>query len=632
MNEILTNGAEIKNRIILEINKANQNIFVAMAWFTDRDIANAIINAKNRNLNIDIILSSNIQNETIKVMFEDALIMVHAFQTGDARGIMHHKFCLIDNRISINGSYNFSYNASTNNVENIQISDDRNIYTQLLSEFERLKYNIDHNIDMNISTDIPINQPVIQQVANPVNIIDTFAQQLHNLVYSSSQISAEEYKRKGYNTSKESKGNIDIFRTEYHNIKEEIKAFATEEGLNNRKNILTSNISNAYESTKINLENEKHDKIEQEKRNSELDIRQIKDKIRIIKDEKVIFESGNSNTGEKGLLQINNEIEKNKSQIKALEQTFIIKKFWSFGNIFILLLLLIFGFYLSVFFGSAFYKILFEDNVIKASLEAGVNPGTPQLVDANAITKIFRMQGFIFGIVATIFFLFPVLLSNVKLLGSKDKRINNLLFWVGLFIFDVVVAAMIAKNTDEIKSLLAGTVSDMQFWEVIKLGEFYMIFMFGTIPLIIAHYLIENIITAYDKSKKEKVDAEKHRTIQLLEDDMIDLVSEKEKLTSKVNEKNELISEHENNVLKLETDLNNLHNRTEGHFSELQRQIRAIYDDFNSKIISGKIFTDVILGSVISTYKSGFVEFLPEYYASNQVADRVRDIEQVISN
>jgi hypothetical protein len=38
---------------------ANDSIRIAVAWFTDRDIANAIINAKNKNLIVDIILSSN---------------------------------------------------------------------------------------------------------------------------------------------------------------------------------------------------------------------------------------------------------------------------------------------------------------------------------------------------------------------------------------------------------------------------------------------------------------------------------------------------------------------------------------------------------------------------------------------
>jgi phosphatidylserine/phosphatidylglycerophosphate/cardiolipin synthase-like enzyme len=119
MNDILTNGTEIKQRIISEIQKANNSIFLAMAWFTDRDIANAIIDAKNNDVFIDVILSSNSQNETVKQMFKAANISIHAFETGDERGMMHHKFCLIDSKISINGSYNYSYNASNNNVENI---------------------------------------------------------------------------------------------------------------------------------------------------------------------------------------------------------------------------------------------------------------------------------------------------------------------------------------------------------------------------------------------------------------------------------------------------------------------------------------------------------------------------------
>ena len=116
MNDIITNGTEIKQRIISEINNANQSIYLAMAYFTDRDIAMAIVGAKTRNVTVDVILSSNSQNDTVKLMLIGANIIVHAFETGDTRGIMHHKFCLIDNNITINGSYNYSINASNNNV------------------------------------------------------------------------------------------------------------------------------------------------------------------------------------------------------------------------------------------------------------------------------------------------------------------------------------------------------------------------------------------------------------------------------------------------------------------------------------------------------------------------------------
>jgi hypothetical protein len=305
MNDLITNGTEIKQRIISEINNAKQCIYVAMAWFTDRDIAMAIIEAKKRNLTVDIILSSNAQNETVKLMLKGAGISVYAFDAGDARGIMHHKFCLIDDSISINGSYNYSLNASNNNVENIQISDDTTTYSQFLLEFERLRYNIDHNISVNQA--VPVSETKIRQVW-PINAIDTFSQQLHNLVYSAAQIDTEKYKENGYNTSKESQGNIDIFRTEYNNIKERIRTYATDEGLGSMKNVLTSNISISFESLKANLETEKQEKINVEKRNNELEKRQVSDKILGLKQEKSILESGNQNTSEKGLLQINKEI------------------------------------------------------------------------------------------------------------------------------------------------------------------------------------------------------------------------------------------------------------------------------------------------------------------------------------
>jgi phosphatidylserine/phosphatidylglycerophosphate/cardiolipin synthase-like enzyme len=178
MNEILTNGTDIKRRIIAEIDKATYCIYLAMAFFTDRDIASAIIAAKNRDVQVEIILSSNAQNETVKRMFRESNIRVHAFNTGDERGVMHHKFCLIDKKISINGSFNYSYNASTNNVENIQVSDDSHTYSQFFAEFERLRYNIDNNIDVNASTQICNDM----HRDRPTNQIDDFYKSLSNMV------------------------------------------------------------------------------------------------------------------------------------------------------------------------------------------------------------------------------------------------------------------------------------------------------------------------------------------------------------------------------------------------------------------------------------------------------------------
>lgn len=630
MNDLLTNGTEIKQRIISEISKANQCIYVAMAWFTDRDIAKAIIEAKNRSVSVDIILSSNVQNETVKLMLKGAGISVHAFETGDPRGMMHHKFCLIDNKISINGSYNYSFNASTNNVENIQISDDVSMYSQFLAEFERMKYNIDHQISVNQTNQMTGNNNNPKNP--PLNVIDTFSQQLHNLVYTAAQIDTDKYRETGYETSKKNKGDVSIFRAEYNHIKEKIRTFATDEGLGSVKNILTGNITIAYESMKTNLETEEDEQIKSEKRNNELEKRQVLEKISVLKEEKVLFESGNQNTGEKGLLQINKEIEKNKLERKTLEQSFVVKRFWSVGTVLVCLALSVFVFYLSVFFASAVYKVFFEGNVIRASLEAGINPGIPQLVDANAIIKIFKQQGLLFGIIAGLFFLIPVLLSNLKILGSENKIVNGLLFWVGLLIFDILVSTMVAFNADEIKNLLVGRESTLQIWEVIKLGEFWLIFVFGMFPLTLTHYLIDYIYKSYKKSQRDIVDAEKNRKIQFLDEEMIDLLAEKERLSSKIKEKDDAIIESNTRILALEKEMNSAQTQIENKYSELKRQIKSIYDDFSARITSGRIFTEVVLDSVVTAYKSGFIEFLPEFYASGEVATRVKEIEVATIN
>ena len=625
MNDLITNGTQIKQRIISEINNAEHSIKIAMAYFTDRDIAMSIVEAKNKKIKVDIILSSNAQNETVKLILKGAGVNVHAFNTGDPRGIMHHKFCLIDNKTSINGSYNYSLNASTNNVENIQVSDDLSTYNQFDSEFERLKFKIENQIDVAKS-----NNKSLAEVESiqPKNIIDTFFKQLKDLVYSAVQIDDNDYNQKGYNDSKNNKGNIDIFKTEYNNIKQKIREYATDNSLGNKKSQLTTEISAAYQSTKANIEKEKEGKIIIEVKNNNLEKQQIKDKISKLKEEQSILESGDNQVNEKGLLQVNNEIEKNKLKKQNLEQSVIIRSFWSTGTTFCLFFLGILIFYLSIFFSSALYKVFYEPNLLRNALEAGLKPEIPNVIDFNALTKIFVNEGGFSAFISGVFFLIPVLFSNIKFLGSKKQNVNKLMFWVGILVFDIIVATYVAITSDEIKNLAYGIESDLEIWQVFTLGEFWIIFVFGMFPLILVHFLISNIISAYNNSKLEILNADKNREIQILDIKMIELISTKGSLLKKLNDCKEAINDQNENLNILELNTNTKENNIEQTYSELQKEIKNIYDNYNSRIKSGVIFTEVIFDTLISSYKAGYIGFLPEFYASNEVAERVKQIDQ----
>jgi hypothetical protein len=465
------------------------------------------------------------------------------------------------------------------------------------------------------------------QTTNP---IESFSQQLHNLVYLSAQINTDEYKNQGYEKSKESHGSTEIFKAEYNNIKEQIRIYALDDSLSSKKNLLSSNIANAFENKKIDIETEKQNDIKVCKNNNELDKKHLTDKSTTNKQDKLVLESGNQNTGEKGLLNINNEIEKNKLEKRAIDQSIVVKNFASVGTILVAIFLTICLFYLSIFFASALYKVFFEGNIIKNSLEANINPGVPQIIDANAIVKIFKQQGTLFGIISALMFLFPIALTNLKILKSTNKIINIICFWVGLVVFDILVSGMVALNTEKIESLLIGKQSTMQFWEVIKHGEFYLIFIFGMLPLFITHFLIDYIAIAYQKSQREMVDAEKSKNLQILDLELIELNGEKEILTKKVNNLDEILIEVNGKIVDLEKEMNNQLNQIDSKYSELLKQTKNIFEDYNAKIISGKIFTDVILESIVSSFQTGFIGYLPEFYAENEVANRIREIEQVI--
>jgi hypothetical protein len=110
------------------------------------------------------------------------------------------------------------------------------------------------------------------------------------------------------------------------------------------------------------------------------------------------------------------------------------------------------------------------------------------------------------------------------------------------------------------------------------------------------------------------------------------LIYKKRLLHNKIKEKDELLKQKNTELERLEREINTQENNIENIFTELLKNIRAIYDDFITRITSGKIFTDEILNSVSTAYKSGYIEYLPELYAEREVANRVRQIEQVINN
>jgi mitochondrial cardiolipin hydrolase len=51
---------------------------------------------------------------------------------------MHHKFAVVDKRVLVNGSFNWTRSATDYNQENILVTDEPKLVTAYLTEFESL--------------------------------------------------------------------------------------------------------------------------------------------------------------------------------------------------------------------------------------------------------------------------------------------------------------------------------------------------------------------------------------------------------------------------------------------------------------------------------------------------------------
>lgn len=131
----------IAERIQQEINKAQKSIFIAVAWFTNKNLYNELVNKAKSGCRVYLIISNDDINNNSSIDFErlkTGSSKVYKIGNGDTE-LMHNKFCVIDYNTVITGSYNWSYKAE-NNFENVIItSNDTSLAEQFISEFNSIR-------------------------------------------------------------------------------------------------------------------------------------------------------------------------------------------------------------------------------------------------------------------------------------------------------------------------------------------------------------------------------------------------------------------------------------------------------------------------------------------------------------
>jgi hypothetical protein len=127
----------IKNEIIGQLKKADQDIKVAIAWLTDEDIIRTLTQRAESGISVQIVMSESKENFRNISKWREYLKLGGKLNIATPK-FLHHKFCIIDSKIIINGSYNWTYFAQSNeeNILVISIYDTIEADNKLLKAFD----------------------------------------------------------------------------------------------------------------------------------------------------------------------------------------------------------------------------------------------------------------------------------------------------------------------------------------------------------------------------------------------------------------------------------------------------------------------------------------------------------------
>lgn len=130
-------GEECRQRIIQGISAASRSLDICVFTITDDRITSALIAAHRRGVALRILTDNDKMHDLGSDIAE-----LHAagieVRTDDSPYHMHHKYAIVDGTTLLNGSFNWTRSASTNNEENFIVSNDPRLISAFQREFEKL--------------------------------------------------------------------------------------------------------------------------------------------------------------------------------------------------------------------------------------------------------------------------------------------------------------------------------------------------------------------------------------------------------------------------------------------------------------------------------------------------------------
>ncbi len=136
----------LEKRLIELIDDENKSIYIAIYCLTHREIGEALIRAKKRGVDVQVIVDKySVKMRSPLAKMVDAGIFVSVWDSQSAghknkeRALMHNKFCVFGSESVWTGSFNFTYRASRVHQENVVVLRNQEIVAEFKKQFSNIK-------------------------------------------------------------------------------------------------------------------------------------------------------------------------------------------------------------------------------------------------------------------------------------------------------------------------------------------------------------------------------------------------------------------------------------------------------------------------------------------------------------
>lgn len=617
---VLNDGEEIRSRIIISINEAKFAIYLAVAFFTDRGIADALIKAHKRGVNVQVVISNAQMNSDIRSILANNNLVI--YQVEDR--LMHAKFMVIDDAKVINGSYNYTLRASRENKEVVNIAEGKEV-----GDYKSIFMSIIEGL-----TPVPPDEDGIANSANLDVDQSMFADRLEAVVFTTlDDHNKEETENLGHDEAKSSSANPEIFVSRINQYSQIYRDKLVRN--DSIISLIKGKLNNLGSAEKQKLDTLYADWNEVEVENHKYETT----KLDGIKSD-VLTKSETLHNEQKELKTEIQRLELEKGQLSdeidelAVESTVI--RFWRVGTVIRIIGLVFICAILSMFFASTLYNLLSLEDIVQHYIEYGgdsMPKGFPIYLDI--FDKLLATYGNA-GYAALFLFLLPLFISNIGLVATKMNKylasILSVLF--GMIFIDVIVAIKISEILQNSFNMLYPSEAEVfTVWSA--LDDIFLVFIFGFFPLMVSHVLMASLNEAYINSNPELSDKENHKQKVLLKKKIWNL----EAKLIPVNAELEVIN---GNIEGYRNDINSLieqNHQMEEFFKRRKEEKKAELHKEQSKIdgLVGRYVAMIERGdqqilrkateSIATSYMHGFKSFITEHYSEKVSEEKIRLIQ-----